>query len=509
MKSFVDEFKNPTNRYGATPFWFLNGDLTEEELKWQIKDMKEKGLGGYVMHSRYGRRLPYFSEDFFDRIGTIVDESEKLGMNAIVYDEDDWPSGMSGTKVIDDHPEFKHKQMELVYLDVTGKSNLEYTPDKGVIYKAYACKFSKKSDKKEECIVSESKDITPTENVINVSFDGEAYDSVVVFLFQEVSGYTIYTTYPKNKGFRAQPDTWNWYFPFGEYVDLLNKDAVAYFIETTCEEYKKRYGEHFGKAIKYFFTDEPGFYTVMRGNDSAVAWSDVFAETFKERKGYDIKDNILALAYETGGKTKRVRYDYYDHLTHLFEHNFVKQYSDWCTSNGIKLTGHYRLCYPQLVWQRNYAGNVMSMFRQMGAPGTDRLDTPGMNDTFATKDWSWQIEDKLCSSIGHQYNIERRMTESFACSGWEYRFADMKRVTDWQYMMGMNMMVPHAFHYSISGQRKKECIPSFFYQNPTWQNYNKYSEYLCRLGEMLIGGEHIADIVILNPMTTIWADDIP
>lgn len=509
MKSFISSFRNPTNRYGVSPFWFLNGDLTEEELRWQVKEMKEKGLGGYVMHSRYGRRVDYFSEEFFDRIGAVIDESEKQGMNAIVYDEDDWPSGMSGTKVLDLHPEFKHKQMEIVYLDVAGKNGVDYVPDKGCIVKAYACSLSQKGERIEDCVVAESAELENDGKELHADFGGKAYDKVIVFLFQTVSGYTIYTQFPRKKGFQAQPDTWNWYFPFGEYVDLLNPDAVDCFLETTGEEYKRRFGEHFGKAIKWFFTDEPGFYTVMRGTDTAIAWSDIFAETFKERHGYDITEKLLGLAIEAGGDTRRVRYDYYEHLTYLFEHNYVRKYAQWCASNGISLMGHYRLCYPQLVWQRNYAGNVMSMFRQMQAPGVDRLDTPGMGEKFAVKDWSWQVEDKLCSSAAHQYQIERRMTESFACSGWEYRPADMKRVSDWQYMMGMNLMVPHAFHYSLSGQRKKECIPSFFYQSAAWQNFKKYGDYMCRLGEMMIGGKNIADIVILYPMTTLWADDIP
>jgi len=93
--------------------------------------------------------------------------------------------------------------------------------------------------------------------------------------------------------------------------------------------------------------------------------------------------------------------------------------------------------------------------------------------------------------------------------GWDYRFADMKRVSDWQYMMGMNLLVPHAFHYSLSAQRKHECPPSFFYQNPLWQRYRHYAEYLSRLGEMMIGGRNIAEIAVLYPMTTIWADDVP
>jgi len=510
MKNLIDNFRNPTNRFGPSPFWFLNGDLTKEELEWQIKEMKDKGLSGYVMHSRYGRRIDYFSEDFFDRIGHIIKKSEELGMNAIVYDEDDWPSGMSGTRVIDDHPEYKHKQLEIVYLDCEGQNKIDYSIDKGTIYAAFACNFKVKSDKREECIVSDYVDVmdNTSANGIHLNNNG-GYQNIVLFVFQEVSGYTIHTTFPINKGFRAQPNEWSCYFPYGEYVDLLNPDAVDYFIKTTCEEYKKRYKDHFGKTINYFYTDEPGFYTIMRGNDTAIPWSNVFESSFVEKNGYNIKNSILALAYDIGNKTQRIRFDYWNHLTYMFEINFVKKYSDWCNENGLKLTGHYRLCYPQLVWQRNYAGNAMNLFRHMDAPGVDRLDTPGMNDTFATKDWSWQIEDKMCSSIGHQYGIERRMTESFALGGWEYRYADMKRVIDWQYMMGMNLVVPHAFHYSISGQRKKECPPSFFYQNPIWEKYGMFSKYLCRLGEMMIGGKNIADIAVLFPMTTIWADDIP
>jgi len=32
-------------------------------------------------------------------------------MEAIIYDEVDWPSGMAGTKVLDDHPEYAMKYL--------------------------------------------------------------------------------------------------------------------------------------------------------------------------------------------------------------------------------------------------------------------------------------------------------------------------------------------------------------------------------------------------------------
>ena len=60
----------------------------------------------------------------------------------------------------------------------------------------------------------------------------------------------------------------------------------------------------------------------------------------------------------------------------------------------MQLTGHLRLCYPQLVWQRNYAGDAMDLFKAMDVPGVDRLDTPSVCQRLGTEDWQWQVEDK-------------------------------------------------------------------------------------------------------------------
>jgi len=489
-KGLDENFKNPTNRYGVAPFWFLNGDLDVEELAWQVKEMKDKGLYGYVMHARYGIRIEYMSEEWFKRIDRIVKESEKHGMSAIIYDEDDWPSGMSGTKVIDDHPEYAHRQLTILWIECSGKNKVEsdLTIDglqvtDGKVIGAFASRFENKDDNLSK---SKLKDTIRIENSIKdgkLAFDNkDGYEIVTVFINHIVRGYTVYTDYPRKKGWYAQPDTWNWYFPFEDYIDLMNPDAVDYFIETTHEEYKKRFGEHFGKAITQIFTDEPGFYTVMKEDRAnSVPWTPKLPRLFKEEFGYDLIEYLPALLCDVGEKTSKVRHDFWYMVTKLFEENYIIKYHKWCQENNLVFTGHFRLCYPQLIWQRNYVGNVINMFRNMDAPGVDRLDTPGMCEKLGTNDSAWQIEDKILTSVAHQYGIERRMSESFALGGWDYRLADMKRVSDWQYMMGINFIVPHAFHYSITGQRKRECPPTEFYQNPMWENYKCYSDYICRL----------------------------
>ena len=509
-KDFKENFQNPSNRYGVAPFWFLNGELDQEELAWQVKEMKEKGLNGYVMHPRYGRKPEYLSEDWFSRISRIVKESDRYGMSAIIYDEDDWPSGMSGTKVLDDHPEYAHRQLEIAWVECNGSAKVETDEMTGEPVAVVAAKYARKDAELSRSRLKDFFNITTHFKNSKLSYRNEkGYDLVLFFMNQVVKGYNPKTVYPIKKGWKAQPNTWSWYFPYEYYVDLMDSEAVDYFIKTTHEEYKKRFEKYFGTTISHLYTDEPGFYTVMKDGFSVVPWSNILLSEFEKEFGYRLQEYLPALVCDIGEKTPQVRYDFWFLVTKLFKENYVKRVHAWCKRNNLQLTGHFRLCYPQLIWQRNYAGNVINLFKHMDFPGVDRLDTPGMCERLATHDTAWQIEDKILTSVGHQHGIKRRMSESFALGGWDYRFADMKRITDWQYMMGINFIVPHAFFYSISGQRKRECPPTQFYQNPMWENYKSYSDYICRLGEMMIEGVNVADCAVLYPMMTLWTDDVP
>ncbi len=84
------------------PFWAWNGELCAEEIRRQVNVMKEMGFGGFFMHSRAGLRTEYLGNEWMDMVETAVDEAEKLGMEAWLYDEDRWPSGSAGGLVTED-----------------------------------------------------------------------------------------------------------------------------------------------------------------------------------------------------------------------------------------------------------------------------------------------------------------------------------------------------------------------------------------------------------------------
>ena len=52
------QFERPPHTLGGAPFWFLNERLDKDELIWQVRQMREKNLSGYVMHARYGLEVP-------------------------------------------------------------------------------------------------------------------------------------------------------------------------------------------------------------------------------------------------------------------------------------------------------------------------------------------------------------------------------------------------------------------------------------------------------------------
>ena len=100
-----EQFKNPSEEYSIAPFWFLNGDLNDDELVRQLTEMKEKGVDRVILHSREGVEVGYLSEEWFKKIGVILDACEKLGMTALIYDEDNWPSGYAGGRIAEENPD--------------------------------------------------------------------------------------------------------------------------------------------------------------------------------------------------------------------------------------------------------------------------------------------------------------------------------------------------------------------------------------------------------------------
>ena len=119
------------------------------------------------------------------------------------------------------------------------------------------------------------------------------------------------------------------------YVDVMNPQAIQKFIEVTHEEYKKRFGDKFGKIIPGIFSDEPCY---IHGDVLlSMPWTDKLPEEFRKSYGYDIMENLPELFFFGKYEVSRVRHDYYDLITRLFTESFTGVIGKWCGKHHLPM----------------------------------------------------------------------------------------------------------------------------------------------------------------------------
>lgn len=459
-----DAFANPPREYRQAPFWFWNHRLDKDILGWQIEQMDEKGLGGFVMHARHGLITPYLSEAWFDCIRFCCERAAELGMTSWAYDERDWPSGPAGGTVIAD------KANRLSYLrfdvrDIEGPQQISLGPD---VVSAYGAR------------------------------PGEPLQRLDRNICDVPAGPWRLATALR---FECPAILW-----FESYLDTLDPAACAAFIRSTYGRHVQELGDLKDLGLAGFFTDEPALSTYP-DDLSRIPWTTGLPAAFQLRKGYDLLDQLPDFfAGDPAGA--QIRYDYWDVATSLFEESFFKQVATWCETHGLKMIGH-PLGEEPLFFQFRCLGNIFNHMKHFHMPGMDHLGLRiGKGSPLA-------MTPKMVASAALLAGRSRTMTETFGESGWGLSLRDMKWMADWQIVNGINYLIPHAFYYSVSGRRKKDSPPSEFIQAPFWPYYRQFADYTARLTAALtpadgeVAQSHGAKIALLYPMSSIWADFVP
>ncbi|UCD37858.1 MAG: hypothetical protein JSW54_13725 [Fidelibacterota bacterium] len=455
-------FKDPPREFSLLPFWAWNDTLEEERLRIQIDEMLDKGVYGAFMHARTGienSETPYFSEGWWEAVKIAVEHGARKGFLTILYDEDKWPSGSAGGRVVAASREYSKRGVKVDRWEITGPRKLTLDFSGSTIA------------------------ILVGKLIGQASLDP---DSIIDLTDHKGSSWQVPEGLWSITHFHELSDS-------GIQIDYLSKEAVCEFIALTHEEYHRRFGEHFGRTIPGIFFDE--IYADLEGAD--LVWSKDFLHEFKERKGYDLRPYLPYLIYHAGPETPRIRCDYFDVFSSLYTEAWFDQIANWCEEHQIWLTGH------TLETIRDYQ-NQGDYFRTWGPvqiPGTDNED---YRYSFPRR-VRW-YKAKQLSSLAHIYGKKRAMVEALGGGGWVVPFHDYKIGLALLGVYGLNMFVPHLFHYSVE---KPECLedwpPSWFYQNPYWKYFRKLADFGRRIAFMGSLGRHVCDVCVLHPITTLWA----
>lgn len=270
------------------------------------------------------------------------------------------------------------------------------------------------------------------------------------------------------------------------YSDVLDESVVKAFLDSTYEAYFKRFREEFGREIPGIFTDEPQY---GRG---AFPWSFVLERAYRERYGRELIPELGLLYYDCE-EAAPVRYRFFQMLAELFSKGYSGQISDWCAEHGIKLTGHV-LFEDTMALQCKCSGNAMAFYRYMQIPAVDHLGN-GLDSPVVTR----QVLSAAC-----QTGRKQILSEMFGGSTWGVKVADLKRIAEWQFVSGVNLMCPHLLSYSILGSRKRDWPPSIFLQMPWWRCFRGFTDYFSRLSVLSANSRMIADVLVIHPLRSAW-----
>ena len=437
-KDFID----PPHEFSVMPFWFWNDTLKDNEIIRQIADFEAHGVYGFVIHPRIGlpADMKWLSPGMIHAMDVAISEASKRKMYVILYDEGMYPSGSSSGQVVERNP--AHAAHGLAKIDLKNG---------------------------EMPVLKEGMKL--------VTITGRPDGSRIAIIEQPSGGVIRGLHYTGDENARPGEET----PPAG---DILNPDAVTSFMELVYEKYAASFGKYFGNTILGIFTDEPS----PLGRSSArgvVPGNASLLPQIKRILGYDITPFLTDLWYNDNHDSKMHRSDYNRAINICLEENYYKRLGNWCYLHNISLMGHpagsmdigaeryFQIPGQDLVWR--YV-----------EPGPKALD--GQNSTVA----------KCASSAMLHLEYRRNLNELYGAYGHNLTYDEMTWLADWCFVRGQNLLIPHAFFYSIRGPRYDERPPDVGPHSAWWPEYRQFSDACRRLSWLNSDSRQVCDIAILT-----------
>jgi hypothetical protein len=486
------EFRAP--RADIAAFWFWNGDMQPGEMERQLRAMKQSGITAVVflphfgIGGQFGRGEVeyYLSETYFERVKFGLETCRRLGLEVILYDEYNWPSGYGGGRVlgggrvgsrsVPPNPELIAKHLAMVEVPAASRAQEDsWQVPEGKLVAALAVPPGG---------VSPARDLTA--QVVQGHLKWRAPDG----------GWRLMFFMQRDTLSRSGPGS-NPREDVACCPDLLNPAAVDKFISITHEEYYRRFPDYFGTTIVAVFTDEPGFQNNRIDGylSGTVPWTEALPRAFERKKGYSLLTALPLLWAEEGEAGARVRKDFWDVVSTLYMETYFRKIYDWCRAHRVESIGH--VLEDTLRFHRTFeGGDYFKTMRYMHRAGVDQI----ISRRFGL------INPKLGSSAARLFGVPHALSETFGAYGWGLTLEEMKAVVNWHALSGIDAQILHGFYYSIEGERRQEAPPDLFYHQLWRDHFHRFVEHASRMLYLAGRGRQVADVAVLYPTSALMTE---
>ena len=435
----VDLF-NPPREFSVMPFWFWNDTLSVAEITRQIDDFKQHGVSGFVIHPRVGlpRDLAWMSEKLLGFYKVAVEAAQQRQMAVMLYDEGMYPSGSASGQVVAADP-------------------------------AFACRCLAKVD----LSVGRTLMLKPGENLVATL--QRRHGSRMSVIDRPANSVIRGLHYIGDGPQEEEPPA----------ADILNPQAVQTFIRLVYGQFAEYLGAYFGKSIVAIFTDEPGLLGRSR-ETGIIPGTTGILEQVNRILGYDFTPHLPALWYADEPEADHYRREYAYAVSLRLEETYYQPLSAWCEQHGLALTGH-----PA-------KGDDIGPLRYFHIPGQDLVWRWVLPDQSSALEGSESTQAKCSSSAMLHTGRRRNANECCGAYGHEMTWEEMNWLARWAFVRGVNLLVPHAFYYSIRGSRWDERPPDVGPHASWWDRFCEYALACQRLSWINTDSQPVCQLAILG-----------
>jgi hypothetical protein len=435
-----------------------------------IKAYLDNGYGGFAMNVPFEH---YLTDEGMEATLRFCEKAKAAGMELWLYDEQGYPSGNAGDRVIRANPGWEC--MGLYFNDTLvseGAFSFDLPPGKPELMAAFP------------------------------SVDGKVDHAAKTDLMEFVDGPCLKWKAPEGDWQIVAVTKYRLYEGFqashkgggkvgANYPSLMIPEVTEKFIELTHEAYAKYMGEDLGKYFLSTFTDEPSLMAVPYGWHSwaVIPWQEILSEEIQKRHGYRPEEKLVELYLDRGPEGQMVRYQYFRAVGDLLAQNYFKPLKEWCAEHHFQSGGHLLLEETMMAHVPLY-GDIMESYREMHAPGIDILSCFPERMPVHTP--------KLASSAAELTGHSLVMSEP--CPVADRRILDGKETPAESVRGHLNMLLAGGVtdfnnYLQLSNSDQSEKI--------------EFNKYVGRIAMLLRGGHTAADIGVVYPIESLWTRFTP
>ena len=507
----------PENKQEAKPgtrWWWLGSAVDKENLKWNLQQYANHGIGAVEITPLYGvqgnqaNNIPYLSDQWMEMLRYTQEQCRENGIELDMATGTGWPFGgpwvpleESACKVVFVDTAFTGKRVESLPLMVAEKDRKYSRLQKVMAYPQ----------------------ATDNKTLLPKAIDVTTFVSDGQLTWKAPKGtkkrdqwrvIAVYVRYGVMKVKRAAPGG------EGLVVDHFDRQAVANYLR------------HIEKAFERTNTPYPHTFFNDSYEVSEATWTPMFFEEFEKRRGYRLeehlpqlldgmrmarwgkkeleerrKDNPGDLSHIAIDMGRKELSDYRETLGDLLLENFTEQWTAWAHKHGA-------------ITRNQAHGSPANLIDCYAAVDIPEIEGFGLSDFgikgLRTDPGKTRKNDsdysmfKYAPSAAHVCGKPYTSSETFTWLTEHFRtsLSQLKPDLDLMFCAGVNHMFFHGTCYSP----KNDVWPGWkFYAsmdmsptNSIWRDAPYFMQYVERCQSFLQWGEPDNDFLVLLPVRDMW-----